>query len=505
MFTGQGSQYHGMGRQLYESEPIYRDAIDQCDEKLRLLRDGSLIDVIFNDASASPAINQTHWTQPAIFALQMGLSQLLESWGLKPNVVLGHSVGQYAAACVAGIMTWDEGLQLIAERGRLIGELPEGGQMLAIFAPVEVIREAISNEPTVSMAALNGTHNVVSGDIESIDRLESEFGAKSIRTRKLVTSHAFHSHLMDSILGPFASIADSIEFRQAQMPLVCNVSGQVLPAERTLDGRYWANHIRQPVAFAPSIASLAELNCDLLVELGPQAVLTRMAAANWNQPAGSLFSCLDKNGEDDRNLAKAVAQFYAGGQTPNFENGNRRVGSPENLLPTYPFQRRRFWGPAKPKADHSELHTAHPLLGSKIQLAGTDRESRYESYVEPDSPAWMPDHEVMGSVVLPGAALIEMAIEAADGKSIQDITFEQPIRPNGKTAIQTVVKQDEINISWKHFHARPTVRIGSANFPVVSPNPKNPAQPKSIYNPISNLWSNRTPQKISTQRWIRLA
>ncbi len=438
-FTGQGSQYVGMAQGLYQSQPVFRDAIDQCQQQMLSARGESLIDVLFRDEHQ---IHHTHWTQPAIFAVQMGLVQLLASWGLKPDVVLGHSVGQYAAACTAGIMSWENGLHLISERGRLIGELPSGGRMLAVFAPAEIVEKTVQPLGDVSLAAFNGTHIVISGPAAAIDDCESKFAEQGVRTKLLTTSHAFHSSLMEPALGPFEQIADAVTFGTAGIPLICNVSGTTIAADRQLDGKYWANHIREAVRFSQGIEAAAEMGCELILELGPQSVLTRMAAANWKPGPGTLISCLQTGIDDSESLLQAIGQLYVQGSRPDFEAMYAGQSPRRVLLPTYPFQRRRFWGPDKPRAFHAEYHTAHPLLGSPVRLAGMEDETRYESFVAPDSPAWLPDHEVMGNTVLPGAAYVEMAIAAAGSEPVSDLVFEQPLRPGSRTTLQTIVRVD---------------------------------------------------------------
>ena len=436
-FTGQGSQYPGMARQLYDSEPLFRETIDGCDRELKQFRDGSLIDCLFSD---SDQVNNTYWTQPAIFAVQKGLSLLMQSWGLLPDVVLGHSVGQYAAACVAGIMNWSDGLRLISERGRLISELPQGGKMLAIFAPESAVQASLANTPNVSLAAINGTHVVVSGDAAEIDQLEAAFADRKVRTRGLTTSHAFHSALMDPVLQPFRQFADNVKFQAATIPLVCNESGKVLAADAKIDGSFWASHIRRPVRFSESIASLNDSGCELLLEIGPHSVLTNMAAANWQGSDQTRISLLDRDSSDRESLLNAIGKAYVGGYTPDFAAIHAGMDYAKTELPTYPFQRRRFWGPDKPRAYHAAHHTAHPLLGEEVALAGNANEKRFQSYVDVDSPPWVCDHEVMNGTVFPGAGFLEMAINASATGVVSDLKFEQPLRLSERTALQTVVR-----------------------------------------------------------------
>ena len=447
-FTGQGSQYPSMSQSLYRAWPVFRSALDQCDQWLSAERDISLLEVMFGDDESS--IHQTQWTQPAIFAVQMGLVELLNSWGLKPDAVLGHSVGQYAAACVAGVMSWQDGLSLLAHRGRLIGDLPTGGQMLAVFANLTTVESAIQSIDHLSLAANNISHIAISGPVAAIESAEALLNSQSVRTKRLKTSHAFHSDLMAPALKPFAKIAEKIEFKSPTLPLICNMTGQVCSASAIFDSQYWASHIRQPVRYGESIEAAAEFGCDVLLELGPHAVLSQMAAGVWPNSAANVISCLERDSDDQESIVSAVGKLYACGAEIDFNqftlNSNPSSRPNRVVLPTYPFERRRFWGPDKPRAAHAAHHTAHGLLGSPIALAGNQGEQRFQSHIEADSPVWLADHEVMGQTVMPGAAYIEMALQVAKSQDetdfavLENLAFEQPLCPTERTQLQTVVQ-----------------------------------------------------------------
>ena len=340
LFTGQGSQYADMGRQLYETQPTFRHALEECDRLLQPYLEKSLLEVLYSDSSL---LDQTAYTQPALFAIEYALYQLWQSWGIKPDGVLGHSVGEYVSACVAGVYSLEEGIKLIAERGRLMQSLPQKGAMAAIFAPIETVKSVISPYgDQVEIATINSSENIViSGDKEAINRIKADLESQSIEVRLLQVSHAFHSGMMQPILAEFKAIAAKISYKTPQLDWISTVTGEEISQAVTED--YWCQQVRQCVQFAPAIETLASQGYNLFIEIGSHPILTRLGQKTLANPDYLWLSSLQRGQDDWQILLQSVAKLAVSGVNIDWNGFDKDYARLRLPLPTYAFQKQPYW------------------------------------------------------------------------------------------------------------------------------------------------------------------
>ncbi len=461
-YTGQASQWVGMGEALYEREPVARAVLDRCDAVLREERGKSLLDVMFGRDEPAGDLDDPAWTQPAIYALECALTALWESVGVRPQVVVGHSLGEIAAAQAAGVYSLEDGLLFAARRGALMGALPGEGAMAAVFAPADRVTSAVETQnassegPDVSIAADNGAQQVISGPADEVQALVDHFDSEGLWARRLRKSPAYHSALVEPALDDLEAVLGELDIEAPSIDLISSMTGRLVEPGTLLDGAYWRRQAREPVAFRECIATLEEQGIEIVVELGPQAVLGTMVTMGWpgrNEPASisSLRGPAEAEETGDSGFVEAVGGAWEAGLAVSLEGlfggeERRRIS-----LPTYPFQRDRHWVEA-PK--RRRLAAGHPLLG--VRHESPRGEVLFETEVSEDDPGWLDDHRVFGRVIAPGALYGAMAAAAVspDGVGpvvIEDLQLrsalvlpegdEEEGRPPGSRKVQVVVEE----------------------------------------------------------------
>ena len=460
LFTGQGAQYVGMGKGLYETEPAFREALDDCDRLARPYMERGLIDVIFGRDGAGELIDDTTYTQPALFALEYAAAQMWRAWGVEPTAVMGHSVGEYAAACVAGMLSLDDAMRLIATRGRLMGALPRGGAMAAVFATEETVRAAIARDAgRLDVAGVNGATNIViSGEAEALDAALARLAEQGVDTQRLNVSHAFHSALMDPILDEFARTAAEARFSPPTITLISNLTGRPMRDEG-MQPDYWRRHLREAVRFSDSIATAQADGYRVFLEVGPAPILTGMAQRCSSDAEAIFVTSLRRGRDDRRSMLEAAGKLFAAGVRLDWPaiTGPRLTRA---SLPAYPFQRTRFWQEERIRRGGGGLSgapTGHPLLGVR---ASTPVEI-YHSELGASAPSWAHDHRLFEYTPFPAAGFLELALAAAVQSSGQEAALEEVsiaegllLPESGTVDVQVVVTPDDAG--------RKTVQVYSA-------------------------------------------
>ena len=454
LFSGQGAQYAGMTKGLYDASQVFRAALDRCAAMLRPYLDRPLLDVLFTQDAGAALIDQTVYTQPALFAVEFALTELWRSWGLIPAAVIGHSVGEYVAACVAGVFSLQDGLRLVALRGQLMQSLPKGGAMAAVFAPEALVAPTIvSHAGRLSIAGANGPlQTVISGDAAAVEAVCRRLNEQGVQSHPLPVSHAFHSPLVEPVLDQFEQVARSVRFAAPRIRLISNVTGRLAVADEITQPSYWRRHMREAVRFGDGLRALEGARPDCCIEIGPHPALLPLAGAAFAASPPRLIASLRRGKPDWQQMLEGLSAVYRAGAKVDWrglsEAGRDRIVD----LPHYPFQRERYWFqvcPETPPRAAPARPGSHPLLGARLRSAVAD--AIYEATISADAPGFVRQHRVLDHVILPATAYLEMLVAGArdvlhtDAVRIEDVTISEAmlLADDGAARIvQTVFEPD---------------------------------------------------------------
>ena len=436
-FTGQGSQYGGMGDILYSGEPVFREVVDRCAHLMGDLSEGPDLRAVLGlgsggDSAAVSLLERTEWTQPALFALEVGLARVWGRYGVEPDLVLGHSVGEFSAACVSGILSLEEAFLLVVRRGQLMGGEPAGGAMVSVSAPEAAVSALVSDWPGLAIAAANGPfETVVSGDAGALERLGPVLSERGWRSHRLAVSHAFHSPRMAGVAEPLRAVARTVEHGRARVDFVSGLDsaydGGALTAE------YWARQLVEPVRYGDALARARARGAEIFLEIGPKPVLSRLGRTVLPDAGLGWLASL-REGAGWAPMLEAAAGLYVRGVELDFA-GLHAAEAPARRkvpLPGYPFQRRPYWPNEAQDKDRERGRKpaldirVTPVAGMGLSLASVE--------LDRGQGSWLQDHKIGGQPVAPAALFLTLALAASSGKQpegqrivLRDLAFLRPL------------------------------------------------------------------------------